>query len=71
MEHFTGILIKSESGRGYTAIVAEYPGVIAEAETKEEAKQILGKNLQLVLEYKRKQVLETYINAEIESFALA
>lgn len=71
MEHFTGILIKSESGRGYTAIVAEYPGVIAEAETKEEAKKILEKNLQLVLEYKRKQALETYTNAEIESFALA
>ena len=71
MEHFTGILVKSESGRGYTAIVAEYPGIIAEAETKEEARKILGKNLQLVLEYKRKQTLETYPDAEIESFALA
>lgn len=71
MDTFTGILIKSKDGKGYTAIVAEYPGVIAEADTKEEAKKILEKNLRLVLEYKRKQALSAYTNSDVESFALA
>jgi predicted RNase H-like HicB family nuclease len=71
MENFTGILIKSKDGRGYTAIVAEYPGVIAEGETKEEAKRVLIENLHLVLEFKRKQSFNTFINSDIESFALA
>lgn len=71
MQNFTRILVKSEDGKGYTAIVAEYPGVIAEAETLEEVKQILEENLRLVLAYKRKQSIDAYANSHIESFALA
>jgi predicted RNase H-like HicB family nuclease len=72
MESFTGVLIKSEDGKGYTAIVVEYPGVIAEGTTKEEAKKNLADNLNLVLEHKRKEIYNTYSKASIdESFPVA
>jgi len=72
MEQFTGVLIKSENGKGYTAIVVEYPGVIAEGETKEEAKKLLADNLKLVLDHKRKELYNTYSQNSIdESFAIA
>ncbi|WP_121357799.1 hypothetical protein [Flavisolibacter nicotianae] len=69
MENFTAVYIPAPNNKGYTAILAEYPSIIAEAETKEEAKRILEDNLHLVLQYRRKQTLERYSNAQTEVLA--
>lgn len=70
MTQITGLLIPVEGGSGYTAIVAEFPGIIAEGQTKEEAKQNLMDNFHLVMEHKRQEMYKSY-GEKLESFALA
>jgi len=70
MEDFTAILIRDKNNNGYTAYVAEYPGVISEGKTKEEAKMILKKNLKLVLEHQKNQSLKNHTNSDVEFFKL-
>lgn len=70
MEGFTGLLIRDQDGKGYTAIVVEFPGIIAEGETKEDAKRNLADNLKLVLEHKRKEIMQSYTKETTESFAV-
>lgn len=49
---FTGILIKGEDN-GYTAYIAEFPEIIAEGETEEDAKYNLFDAFRIMLEFKK------------------
>lgn len=55
---FTAIFIEDPIDKGYTAFFAEYPNVVVEGDTKEEAKEKLFAVMNTVLGYKRQQAFD-------------
>lgn len=54
---YTILLVEDQTIGGYTAFFAEFPNIVVEGETKEEAKQKLFDVAQSVFDFKRKQAL--------------
>ena len=50
-----GILIQDTTDGGYTSLLAEFPEVIAEGETEEEARNNLMQAFKVVLDFKREE----------------
>lgn len=54
---YTILLIEDPLDNGYTALFAEFPNIIAEGDTKEDAKKKLFEVAESVFDFKRKQAL--------------
>lgn len=51
----TGVMIQDSKNKGWTAYFAEFPEVIAEGDTEEEAQKNLFEALQIVFETKKSE----------------
>ena len=51
----TGIIIQNEKSKSYTAIIKEYPGIMAQADDIESVKAKLEKAFSNFMEYIRKK----------------
>lgn len=67
----TGVLIADQDG-GYTAYLKEFPAVIAEGDSKDEATTNLFEALVSILEYQRSEMVESDFvpGATFEKFKL-
>ncbi len=71
MEHVTLVFEPAEEG-GYSAFVAEVPGVNSQGETLEEAKQMVSEALVEMLEYRREKARAKATSGTVyEQIALA
>jgi len=52
------ILIKDKSGPGFTAFFAEFPDVVIEARTEDEAQDILIKTTIAAMDHKKSRAIE-------------
>ena len=56
---YTMLFVQDPIDKGYTAFFAEFPNIVVEGDTKEEAKIKLFEVAQEVFDYKRKNSLTT------------
>lgn len=66
---FTMLLIQDPNDKGYTAFFAEYPNVVVEGDTRDEAKEKLFSVMTTVLQHKKNESIkqkssEGYYNIE-------
>lgn len=66
----TGILIQDPEDNGYTAYFAEFPEVIAEGDSENEAKKNLFDALKIMLEVRRSEMSnDSHYHGKVSSFA--
>lgn len=65
----TSILIQDPDDNGFTSYFAEFPEVIAEGDTEDEAKKNLIEALIVMLEIKRSEMKSTATSGNVKSFS--
>jgi len=55
---WNAILIRDKTGPGYTAFFAEFPDVVVEAKTEDEAQDVLIKTTIAAMDHKRSRSIE-------------
>ncbi len=58
----TGVLIQDPTDKGYTAYFAEFPEVIAEGKTEDEAVDNAFEALRIIFEFKKEEYAENNAN---------
>lgn len=67
----TGILIEDPDDKGFTAYFAEFPEVVAEGNSEQEAKKNLFEALKTMLEIRRSEMsADPHVHGKVSSFAL-